>query len=149
MKWRWPKPGRVHSAYVAPDGRHSITVNSDGTIYIVRMWDPAAADRLMQSCDEVLKRDPNNVEALVARGRARLAKNQVASALADADAALNLAKEHTGATRLRATTLYFQGLRLADESKYAEARARLAEAVRLDPMLTTSPPVHLEGVPSP
>jgi hypothetical protein len=143
LAWTWPIPGRVYRAAIAPDNRHALTVNGDGTIYIVRLWDPtaAAADRLLRSCDQVLKRDPKNVDALVARGHARLAKKRYADARADADAALTIDRAHAGAIRLRAAVLYHMGLQCADEGRYAEAREHLAEALRLDPTLATAPTV--------
>jgi WD40 repeat protein len=150
MEWKWAAPGQVYRTCVAPDCRHVVTVNGDGTIYIVRLWDPAATKRLLHSAEEVLKCDPRNVEALVTRGRVRLAKKlQLAAARADADAALKIDGEHAGAMRLRVLTLYRLGRQCAAEGKYGEARAHLAEAVRLDPTLATSPPPgHWDSVPA-
>jgi WD40 repeat protein len=119
---------------LAPDGRH-LAVVSEHTVSILRLWGSDAADRLFASCQEVLKRDPRSVAALVGRGRAHLAKGRVEEALSDAAAALAVDGRSTDASLLRARALYQRGLARADRGQYAEARADLAEAVRLDPSL--------------
>jgi tetratricopeptide (TPR) repeat protein len=129
-------PGRFRSVEVAPDGRHIVTVNGDGSIYVIRPDD--AARRLLRSCEALLERDPRCVEALLTRGRIRLAQGRIDEALRDSSAALKI-KPGKEAKRLRAAALHQLGLKRADEGKFTEARRHLAEAIRLDPSLAPPP----------
>jgi len=138
--WEWLPPGEVRNVEVAPDRRHILTFNSDGSIYVIRPDPSGAFSRLLRSCEEVLKRDPRCVEALVTRGRIRLANEQIDEALSDASAAEKIVPGHAEAVRLRAAALHRLGLKQADEGKYAESKANLAKAIELDP--TLAPPAR-------
>jgi WD40 repeat protein len=60
-------PGRLTCAAFAPDGRHLAAANPDSTVYVLRLHDEL--DRVLADYDEVLRRDPHSVAALLGRGQ--------------------------------------------------------------------------------
>jgi WD40 repeat protein len=67
--YRLPAPA-LHRGVVplafAPDGRHLAVNDDNGPVYILRL---AAADATLRWCEQTLLREPNNVQALLLRGR--------------------------------------------------------------------------------
>jgi hypothetical protein len=62
-----PPSGRVVCAAFAPDGRHLAVANPDSTVYVLRLYDEL--DKVLADYDEVLRRDPHSVAALLGRGQ--------------------------------------------------------------------------------
>jgi WD40 repeat protein len=128
----WRAPGTVQDWDVAPDGRHLAVTLDNGTVAILRLWGPDAADRLIAACDAMLKRDPCDAEALLGRGRAHRLKGRLDQALADLTTAAHL---RPGDARV----WHERGLAHADKGDFVAAKRDLAEAVRLDPQLAPAP----------
>jgi len=129
--WEWQPPGAVRSVEFAPDGRHLALVNGNGTLYVVRLEDPKADDRLLASCNEVLRRDPKNRDAYRLRGQLHQRQGQFAQAVAD----LNEALHGDSPDSLKAQAYHLRGQAHADLGNFAQARQDFAEAVHLDPSL--------------
>jgi WD40 repeat protein len=123
-------PGPVERVVFAADGRHLLTENHNGTIYVLRLW-PYDDDAALADCDAALKRDPKDADALLGRGRAHRLKGRPEQAVADLSETLRL---RPGSARAH----YERGLAHADRGDYARAKKDLAEAIRLDP--TLAPP---------
>jgi WD40 repeat protein len=60
----------------APDGRHLATNNTDGTVYILRLWDHGESERSLVRYDDILRQRPNDRGALAARGQLYLRQDQ-------------------------------------------------------------------------
>jgi WD40 repeat protein len=53
-------PALIESVALAPDGRHLATLNGNGTVYILRLWDDGASERALLQCDAILRRKPQH-----------------------------------------------------------------------------------------
>jgi WD40 repeat protein len=79
-QFRLPLAPCLRPLAFAPDGRHLAAVNCNGTISILRLWDNGASDRLLLRYDQVLRKDPNNREALLGRARLYLQRGKQSAA---------------------------------------------------------------------
>jgi WD40 repeat protein len=123
--FRLPGTGmHVGCAYVqlvafAPDGRHLAVLNDNATVYILRIGADESDESARFWSDETLRRDPNNVEALLERGRLYLERCATRDPHAAAAAG--------GAKR-----------RLRQPLTPEQARADLTKAIQIDPRSTTA-----------
>jgi WD40 repeat protein len=62
-------PGFTPDVRLAPDGRHLITTNNNGTVSILRLWEFNELDVQLAGSDDTLRRSPGNVKALLQRAR--------------------------------------------------------------------------------
>jgi len=123
----WLIPEGVQRPAFAPDGRHLLALTTDKA-FVLRLKPFDDNAYLLACCEDVLKQEPESVDALVARGQARLRQGRAEGALADFNAALRLDPEN-------AMAYYYRGQGHTDKGDYSQARADFAEAVRLDPAL--------------
>jgi WD40 repeat protein len=124
-------PGPVGRVVFAADGRHLLTENHNGTVYVLRLW-PYDDEAALADCDAALKRDPKDADALLGRGRAHRLAGRPDQAVADLSEALRL---RPGSARAH----YERGLAHADRGDYARAKKDLDEAIRLDPTFAAAP----------
>jgi cytochrome c-type biogenesis protein CcmH/NrfG len=127
-------PGPVLGVAFAPDGRHLATVNSDTTVYVLRLYDEL--DQALADYEEALRRGPPSVEALLGRGQVSLrqfergqrgpAPERLGQALRDVTEAIRLDPECEGAYLLRA-------LVHAHRKDYKRAIADYTRVIHMDP----------------
>jgi hypothetical protein len=124
---RWSMPEEVTRAEYAPDGRHLLAI-ADRKAYVLRLRTFDEAGYILACCEAQLKDDPGSVDALVARGLAYREKGDLPRAITGFSEAI----DRDGSN---ASAYYQRGLTRADFGDLAGARADLAKAVRLDPLL--------------
>jgi WD40 repeat protein len=117
---------------IAPDHRHAAVTIDRGPVWVLRLQEYDECDRRYAACEETLRRDPNNVAALLDRSAAHLEKRRYDEALADAEAAV----QHGGGAR----AYHLRGLAHAWKGDYAKAKADLDRAYRLDPAMAERAP---------
>jgi WD40 repeat protein len=119
-------PGAVDYVDFAPDGRHLLVANRNRTVYVLRLRGQDPDDRLLAACEEILKREPDCVDALVRRGEVHLRRGRHEPALADAERAIRLDGNCRDAYWVRA-------LVHAEKKRHDEAIADFTFVLRLDP----------------
>jgi WD40 repeat protein len=111
-----------------PEGRYLALAQDDGGAAILRLKAADGSDELLASCEAILKRDPHDVEALLARGNIRLGRKQTDAAIEDFTEVIRAAPDD-------GRGYHGRGLAYTDKGDYARAKADLEKAVNLDPKL--------------
>jgi hypothetical protein len=124
---KWSMPEKVTRVEYAPDGRHLLAI-ADRKAYVLRLQAFDEAAYMLACCEAELKDDPGSVDALVARGLAYRKQGDLPRAIEDFTEAI----DRDGSN---ASPYYQRGLTRADSGDLAGARADLAKAVELDPLL--------------
>jgi hypothetical protein len=123
----WRVPEGVQRLEYAGDGRHLLAV-ADKKTYVLRLK-PCDTSAFVLSCSEkVLEKDPNAIDALLARGHVHLQKGELDGAIADFTAVIAL-------DAANAAAYHGRGLARTDGGDYAGARDDFAVALCLDPNL--------------
>jgi tetratricopeptide (TPR) repeat protein len=129
-KHAWNMPAGVKQPEFSPDGRHLLAI-ADNKAYVLRLKPFDDHAFVLNCCEEVLRQNPQAVDALLARGRVRLHRGELDEAIADFTEVIALDEKNAAAYHGR-------GLARTDRGDYAGARADFAAALRLARKLDAS-----------
>lgn len=123
----WQQPGLFHASF-APDGRHLLVGEPRGRLFLLRLRPYDDSAKVLAECDEALRKDPRDVEALLRRAAAHAHRQDHDRAVADCTEAIRIDARC-------ARAWYNRGRLHALKQDYGRARADLEEALRIDPTL--------------
>jgi hypothetical protein len=132
QKWLLPTYWKVDHAAFAGDGRHLVVHGIRGA-YVLRLQALSESEHLLPYCETILKQDPRNIDALLARGELRFKKGEHDAAVSDFTKVIDLDKGNAAA-------YYSRGLALVEKGDYARAKADLEKAIQINPGLGEKDP---------
>jgi tetratricopeptide (TPR) repeat protein len=104
---------------------------SAGLLRTSTLFETRAYDEAVAAADEILEADPDNMLALLTRGRSQLARGQGDAALADAERILEIEADHQNATLLKGNALVELGRRDDAERVWINRHTQLSAAGRI------------------
>jgi hypothetical protein len=132
IQQEWKVPWNVEHATLAADGRHLIAEGKAGS-YVLRLHALDESEHLLPCCETILKQDPRNIDALLARGELRFKKGEHDAAVSDFTEVIRLAPQNAAA-------YYGRGLAQAEKGDFARAKADLEKAIQINPELGQKKP---------